>query len=313
MVDSIPEKLDELELDESLGRGVTCTVRLAVARCNSKQRFAAKIVEKASIVGQAQLTRLFREKELLGTLSHPSIVTFYATFQDETHLYFLLELLRGGELLWHMRRAPHQRVAEESTRSCIAALLLPLQYMHEQGVLYRDLKPTNIMFTETGRLKLVDFGHAKRVEAGERSISVCGTPHYHAPETVCGDGHGFPAQLWALGVLLAELTLGEAPFWERPGRPPLKVQILEHKPQLEAMPVEMRALAGALLEPSAEARERLFPAGYADVMVHQWLALLDWDAIKDGRCVPAFDFAAHAAHCVPEDHGNVPADLFADF
>ena len=104
-------------------------------------------------------------------------------------------LLPGGELLWHMRRSPAGKLPEETARRCLGAVLQPLRYMQEQGVLYRDLKPTNLIFSRAGRLTLVDLAHAKRIGAGsaewlaERSDSVCGTPHYHAPETVRGDGH----------------------------------------------------------------------------------------------------------------------------
>ena len=179
-----------------------------------KKQQALKTIEKSHIKGEAQLTNLYREKELLGALRHPAIVRLHATLKDEARLYFLLEQLEGGELLWHMRRAPQGRLPEETARRCLGALLLPLRYMQEQGVLYRDLKPTNALFSRAGRLKLVDFGHAKRLPEWrtERSHSVCGTPHYHAPETVRGEGHGPPAQLWALGVLLYNLICGKMPY-----------------------------------------------------------------------------------------------------
>ena len=297
--------LSELTLrDDDLGSGATCRVRLAVVAAAGdppapRRRYALKVIEKAKIVGKNQLTRLMREKELLGELEHPSIVHLHGTLQDDGHLYFLLELLSGGELLWHMRRAPRQRVPPSTARTCLGALLLPLRYMQEQGVLYRDLKPTNIMFSLSGRLKLVDFGHAKRVASDERSTSLCGTPHYHAPEAVRGDGHGLPAQLWAFGVLLVEMMAGVPPFWDGAGSRtllPLEDQILQAEPDLETVPDEdARALAAALLRLSPEERETAFPRGYADVMEHGWLAALEWQSLTEGSCVPEFEFAAHAA------------------
>lgn len=280
--------------DVEIGRGVSSVVQLATSTDvdGPPRRYALKTIEKAKIFGQNQLTRLFREKELLGELRHPSIVRLHTTFQDESHLYFLLELLSGGELLWHMHRA-QGRVPPATARTCMGALLLPLRFMLEQGVLYRDLKPTNVVFSAAGRLTLVDFGHAKRVAPGERSTSLCGTPHYHAPEAVRGEAHGLPAQLWALGVLLVEMTSGAAPYWEGRGGVSLKEQILGPPADLKDVPTEARPLAAALLRASPDEREAAFPRGYADVMDQPWLAELAWPAIEAGECVPAsFDFEA---------------------
>jgi serine/threonine protein kinase len=305
-----PTSLTDIEQGTELGRGAIASVRLATAAADGK-RYALKVVEKAKIVGQSQLTRLYREKELLSALSHPSVVGFHGTFKDEAHLYFLLELLSGGELLWHMRRERRCRIAPHAARVCLGALLLPLRYMQEQNVLYRDLKPTNVMFSATGRLKLVDLGHAKRFASpaalsDERSTSVVGTPHYHAPETVRGEGHGLAAQLWALGVMLVEMLAGRPPFWEGGGFPPLREQILEAQPDLIPLPDEAKPLAQSLLQADPVARAAAFATaeggvGYAGVMAHEYLASLDWAALEAGTIVPAFDFAAHAAELLGED------------
>jgi serine/threonine protein kinase len=146
-----PSNLDQLLVGGQLGRGVTSSVKVAVSRDDPSQLFALKAVKKARITGQKQLEHLFREKQLLCELRDPSVVGFHGTFKDETHLYFLLELLDGGELLWHMRRCPCGRVPAESARLCLAGVLLPLQFMQGCGVLYRDIKPTNIIFSRLGK------------------------------------------------------------------------------------------------------------------------------------------------------------------
>lgn len=334
-----PQALSDLEpFDDAqeLGKGATASVKLVANNQVPPQRYALKVVDKARIVGQSQVTRLFREKELLGELHHASIVDFHATFKDEGHLYFLLELLPGGELLWHMRRNKRSRVPTADARLTLAALLLPLKHMLTLGVLYRDLKPTNILFTASGRLKLVDFGHAKKVAGpldDERSMSVCGTPHYHSPEAVRGDGHGLPAQLWALGVLLVEMVSGRPPFWEGGDLPPLNEQILRADPDWIPVADEARPLAERLLTADPVARRAAFGAGagaanaYAGVMAHPWLESLDWDAIEQGRLVPSFDFSGHAAQLLghgeeddepagarrAEEGPSALASAFADF
>ena len=241
--------------------------------------------------------------------------------KDEGHLYFLLELVPGGELLWHMQRDRRHQVHANDAKVVLGALCLPLRHMQELNILYRDLKPPNILFTSTGRLKLVDFGHAKRIEGHgldeERSTSVIGTPHYQAPETVRGDGHGLPAQLWALGVLLAEMSMGIPPFW--PVGPKLNDLILKADPDLTPLPAEAKALAQALLTAEPADRASAFGGkGYAGVMGHAYFDGFDWAGVEAGRVVPQFDFGAHAAEMVgvrePDDEEvESLSKVFADF
>ena len=123
---------------------------------------------------------------------------------------------------------------------------------------------------------------------------MCGTPHYHAPEAVRGDGHGLPAQLWAFGVLMVEMLAGRAPFWAAPDNPPLTEQILAAAPDLSMLPETEQALARALFQALPEEREAIFPSGYASVRGHACFGGLDWAAIEAGECVPAFDFRSHS-------------------
>ena len=308
-------ELDDLVRGRAIGRGLTCTAILCAHR-ETRERFVLKVIEKATL-SRNGLDNIYREKEHLSTLTHAGIVRFHRTLKDDACLYFLLEHLDGGTLLWHLRRAAGGRLAEEAARRVVGGVLLPLRYMLEEaGVLYRDLKPTNIMFTAAGRLKLIDFGHAKKIEAGERSTSVCGTPHYHAPETVRGEPHGAAAQLWALGVLLFEVLNGTPPFWERDAATapsgltlaaaaaaaaPLRDQILAASPALERLPDGARPLAAALLTADEADRAAAFPAGYASVAEHAWFGGLDWEALGAGRCVAELDFAAAAAAATADD------------
>lgn len=286
--------LEELELGQRLGRGATAEVVLGRLRREPTRRFALKVVEKAKIPGRQSLERLYREKDLLSSLANPGIVKFYHTLKDEQRLYFVLEYLDGGELLWHMRRASRNRIPADSGRICLAALLLALVYLQENGVLYRDIKPTNIVFTRAGRLKLVDFGHAKRMGRDERSTSVCGTPHFHAPEVVRGEPHGLAAQLWALGVLMIEMLAGQAPFRDRTSGPTLQDQILHAEVDFLFVPEAARPLAASLLQRDVAQRDISFPGGFCDVMKNAWFGEVDWQAVEAGSCVPSFDFVLHA-------------------
>lgn len=322
----VPTSIDELSFpdDNDIGKGASASVKVATSAGGG--RYALKIVDKKKIVGQNQLTRLFREKDLLGTLRHASIVNFHATFKDEGHLYFLLELLPGGDLLYHMRQHRRSCLNACDVKIVLGALCVPLRHMQEQNILYRDLKPPNILFTASGRLKLVDFGHAKRIEGHaldeERSMSVIGTPHYQAPETVKGEGHGLPAQLWALGVLLGEMSMGVAPFWFGNGAASdeQNKRILAAEPDLHPLPQDAKALGKALLTAEPLARAAAFGGnGYAGVMAHDYFRDLDWAGVEDGSIVPGFSYGAHAAQLLGERAEPAPdeveslSNVFADF
>ena len=293
-------ELDQLVRGRAIGRGLTCSAVLCAQR-ETRERFVLKVIEKATL-SRNGLDNIYREKEHLSTLTHAGIVRFHRTLKDDACLYFLLEHLDGGTLLWHLRRAAGGRLAEEAARRVVGGVLLPLRYMLEEaGVLYRDLKPTNIMFTAAGRLKLIDFGHAKKIEAGERSTSVCGTPHYHAPETVRGEPHGAAAQLWALGVLLFEVLNGTPPFWERDAATapsgltlaaaaaaaaPLRTRSSPHRPRSSGCPRRAAARRRAAHGRRGRPRRRL-PRRLRGVAEHAWFGGLDWEALGAGAASPS--------------------------
>mmetsp|Transcript_8910 Transcript_8910/g.19888 ORF Transcript_8910/g.19888 Transcript_8910/m.19888 type:complete len:149 (+) Transcript_8910:624-1070(+) len=128
----------------------------------------------------------------------------------------------------------------------------------------------------------------------ERSSSICGTPHFQAPEMVRGEAHGLPAQLWALGVLLLEMVSGTPPFVIGQGPSSLKEQILTTTPDVSCLPPAARPLVDALLQREPTQRETAFPHGFSSVRMHPWLVELDWAAVESGRSVADFDFTAHA-------------------
>ena len=122
---TLPARLSMAELSlgdleqrpEQLGRGATCSVRLCVGP--ERKLYALKIVEKAKIRGENALARLFREKEILSAVDHPGVVGLHGALKDEANLYFVLELLAGGELLWHMRRAQRRRLPPSQVSHCL--------------------------------------------------------------------------------------------------------------------------------------------------------------------------------------------------
>ena len=134
----------------------------------------------------------------------------YSSFQDKEHLYFELEYIEGCTLYSQIRK--FNQVVSSNMPYYAAEVLLTLEYLHSHNIVYRDLKPENLVVSmmERGHIKLVDFGFAKRLKApGQRTFTNCGTPAYIAPEVLLGhNGHGHEADIWSLGVLMVELVSG---------------------------------------------------------------------------------------------------------
>ena len=128
--------------------------------------------------------------------------------QDERYLYLMLEYVPGGELFTYLRTV--QNLKSEDARFYAAQVTLMFEYLHDRNIVYRDLKPENLLIDIKGNLKLTDFGFAKVID--KRTYTLCGTPEYLAPEILLQKGHGKPVDWWCLGILIYEMIVGIDPF-----------------------------------------------------------------------------------------------------
>merc|ERR1711998_696352 len=199
----------EFEIMDTLGTGTFGRVRLVKYKKDSKW-MAMKILKKSEIIRLKQVEHIKAEKSILGSINHPFIVNMFGAFQDERCLYMCMEYVIGGELFSHLRRAG--RFTNEVTRFYAGEIVLAFDYLHKQDIVYRDLKPENLLLDQDGHVKITDFGFAKRVE--DRTWTLCGTPEYLAPEIIQSKGHGKAVDWWALGVLNYEMLAGYPPFYD---------------------------------------------------------------------------------------------------
>eukprot|EP00361_Fabrea_salina_P007587 CAMPEP_0202435178 /NCGR_PEP_ID=MMETSP1345-20130828/18205_1 /ASSEMBLY_ACC=CAM_ASM_000843 /TAXON_ID=342563 /ORGANISM="Fabrea Fabrea salina" /LENGTH=209 /DNA_ID=CAMNT_0049048111 /DNA_START=285 /DNA_END=914 /DNA_ORIENTATION=+ len=158
-----------------------------------------------------------------------------------------------------------------------AQIVLMFEYMHSLNVVYRDLKPENLLICEDGYLKLTDFGFAKVVES--RTYTLCGTPEYLAPEILLNKGHGKPVDWWALGIIIYEMLAGIDPFSDED---PMAIyqKILKGKVKFPRnFDKNARSLVKHLLEADLTKRYGNLKRGVEDIKRHRWFAGLDWERI----------------------------------
>ena len=203
-------ELDDFQIIKVLGRGSFGKVCLVQYK-PTKEYYAMKSLKKDVLLDQDQVESTILEKKILQTLDHPFLVGMIFCFQTEERIYFIMPFVRGGELFQHLRT--EKIFKEDKVRFYAASIGIALDYLHNHGIIYRDIKPENILIGEDGYLKLIDFGMAKMVKGNEKATSFCGTPEYLAPEIITGEGHNRAADWWSYGILIFEMLCGIPPFY----------------------------------------------------------------------------------------------------
>ena len=283
-------------LNHRTGTGTFGRVLLVKLRDSSQSAtqncFALKVLRKSEIVRLRQVEHVNAERYILSRVRHPFIVDLYATFQDSLNIYMLMSYVPGGELFTHLRRA--QRFTPDVTRFYLATIILALKYLHSFNIIYRDLKPENLLLDNRGYLRLTDFGFAKIVD--DRTWTLCGTPEYLAPEIIQSDGHGKAADWWACGILAYEMMVGYPPFFDETAYG-IYEKILKGKIY---WPKDMdrlsRDIIKAFLHPDRSKRLGNLIGGAQDVLDHPWFRGVDWDALER-REIRVGAFQSYHHHC----------------
>ncbi len=273
-----------------LGTGTFGRVLLVRHRDSPTQNhFAMKVLRKTDIVKLRQVEHVNAERYILSRVHHPFVVDLFATFQDSLNVYMLMSYVPGGELFTHLRRA--QRFTPDVTRFYLATIILALKYLHSFNIIYRDLKPENLLLDSRGYLRLTDFGFAKIVD--DRTWTLCGTPEYLAPEIIQSDGHGKAADWWACGVLCYEMLVGYPPFFDESPYGIYEKILSGHIHWPRSMDPLSKSLVKAFLNPDRTRRLGNMIGGPQDILEHPWFRGVDWDALERREINVCVDLFAH--------------------
>eukprot|EP01135_Chromosphaera_perkinsii_P007602 Nk52_evm58s914 gene=Nk52_evmTU58s914 len=201
--------LMDYEVYRTLGTGSFGRVLLCKEK-GQKNYFAIKVIKKDVVIRLKQVEHTANEKNILLCIDCPFIIKLVTTFQDKKNLYFCLEFINGGEMFTHIHRNRHFN--SDIARFFAAQVSLAFEYLHNLDIIYRDLKPENLLIDHRGNVRVTDFGFAKRVD--NRTWTLCGTPEYLAPEIILSKGYAHAVDWWALGILIFEMRAGHAPFYD---------------------------------------------------------------------------------------------------
>jgi len=242
--------------------------------------YALKAVSKGYLAQLRMEYSVLNEKRILRLVESPFVIRLLATYNGREHVYFLLEAALGGELFTTYERL-RLYGSERHARFYVACVTEALAHLHERHVIYRDLKPENLLLDARGYCKLTDMGLAK-VTHGQ-TYTLVGTPDYMAPEVILCTGHSKAVDWWMLGVLLFELLAGRAPFEAESTQQ--VYELVKRGIEQVRFPHECRRLAAelvrALCSHSPDARLRTPP-----LREHPFFRSFDWCALRALRLTP---------------------------
>lgn len=248
-----------------------------VKRRGTEEGYAMKVLRKDKIMGHNLARYALTERNVMSTIRHPFIVSAHFAFQTAEKLVLVLEYCPGSDLGYYLSR--EKRFSDDRARVYLCEVLLALEELHNRDIIYRDLKPDNVVLDFQGHAKLTDFGLAKeRVATGSLAKSFCGSVAYLSPEVLKRQGHGKAVDWYLLGVLLYEMLVGSPPFFSC-NRDVLYENIQKAKLRFPVyVSKQAQSLIRALMERNPANRLGSGPTEAEEIKSHEYFAGIDWQA-----------------------------------
>lgn len=272
--------MDDFIIYSVLGRGFYGKVMLCQKK-GGKELYAIKSIHKARLVKAHKVHTAFRERNVLLKIKHPFIVSLSFAFQSLTKFYLGLEYVPGGELFRYLQKRGPLTIKE--ARFYAGEIGLALSHLHSQGVIYRDLKPENVLLDEEGHIKLTDFGLAKDTVNDSTTNTFCGTAEYLAPEIIRKEDYSFAIDWWSYGCLVYEMCFGQTPFYDN-NKSRIFTRIEVESPYFppNADPVIIDFVSQFLIKDPAERKT------FDQMKDHRFWNHLDFNALLNKQIKPEF-------------------------
>jgi serine/threonine protein kinase len=277
----------DFDLLKIVGKGAFGKVMLVRKKASqdSGNIYAMKVLKKSVVAAKGQVEHTKSERDILFEVKHPYIVRLRYAFQSEDKLYLVTDYYNGGTLFYHLRKS--KCFTEERARMYAAELLSALDHLHQQNIIYRDLKLENVLMDYQGHLALTDFGLSKQnIDSTGGATTFCGTAEYIAPELLKGQKYGPAVDWWSFGILIYEMMHGRTPFYDK-NRKLMFYRIINAEPTFPPTfsPAACKCIKMLL---KVNEQERLGTNGGLEIMKTDFFAPIDFDKLYRRELQPPF-------------------------
>ncbi|KAJ8680185.1 hypothetical protein QAD02_015972 [Eretmocerus hayati] len=271
-------ELKDIQVKDTLGVGAFGRVDLVTLNSMPKESFARKKIKKVKSMEEECEKHILKERKIMENCNSPFICKLYKTFIDDKYVYFLMEACLGGDLCTYISRKG--QLDNISAKFVMACTVEAIAYLHNHGIIYRDIKPDNLMIDTRGYIKLTDFGSSKMIGL-ERTRSFVGTPEYMAPEIIFNQPYDRAVDYWSLGITLHEFLCGSPPFQDSELLP-LYSKIMKGIDSIGIhgnLKKNAENLIRGLLRSKPTERLGNLRGGIDDIRNHKWFGNFDWQAL----------------------------------
>lgn len=268
-------RFEDFEILNVVGEGAFGQV-MKVRERKTDSIYALKAVSMLDFDGDVR-----SEERILSQLHHPFIVDFKCSFEDKGCFYLLMEFAENGDLRTLFSRVG--RLKESSARLYIAEILLAIEYLHQKQIIYRDLKPENVLVCRDGHLKLADFGLSKH---GPKATTFCGTPHYLAPEVLIGQPYEFSVDHWSLGIIAFEMLVAQVPFRHENRNEMYKSMLKGEITFPVFVSNKAKSFIRSVLVRRPEDRLGSGSIGVLEIKHHPFFSVIHWQQLMDKQVAP---------------------------